>query len=86
MSRDNECCTKCKYLRRFIPWDCENKYNKPLPNHSKEMFCCIVLDEEVMQVYEPDTGMCELFTENDLGDYPDEIPDQFDNMTGSMNL
>lgn len=24
--------------------------------------------------------------ENDLGDYPDAIPNQFDNMTGSMNL
>jgi len=23
---------------------------------------------------------------NDLGDYPDTIPNQFDNMTGSMNL
>lgn len=22
----------------------------------------------------------------DMGDYPDEIPNQFDNMTGSMNL
>ena len=28
--------------------------------------------------YEQDHG--------DFGDYPDEIPDQFDNLTGSMNL
>lgn len=27
-----------------------------------------------------------LENENDLGDYPDTMPNQFDNMTGSMNL
>lgn len=26
------------------------------------------------------------FKKEDMGDYPDEIPNQFDNLTGSMNL
>ena len=30
--------------------------------------------------YEQDHGI------HDLGDYPDQIPNQYDNLTGSMNL
>ena len=48
---------------------------------------CVLLDEEKMDVV---LGVMEKFgavhEEEDQGDYPDVAPNQFDNMTGSMNL
>lgn len=37
-------------------------------------------------VFCPNCGADMRGDNNDLGDYPDTIPNQFDNMTGSMNL
>ena len=42
--------------------------------------CCYVTTN-----YCPSCG-ARMVGDNDLGDYPDTIPNQFDNMTGSMNL
>lgn len=56
-------CTNCKYLKEFLPWDCNNEYNKPLPNHKRKGWCCTALafDGEVMQIVKPKEEMCEMF-------------------------
>ncbi len=87
MNDVKECCKNCRSLRDFISWDCDNEYNKPLPNYNKKMWCCVALNESVMQITAPDIDLCELFeAKTDFGDYPDAVHNQFDNMTGSMNI